>query len=615
MKDNTQHEMNRIPEYEGRIAALSAQLALLTRQYNQLSWARLVVFLGAIGIDYLLFQWNTPVGLAGGMILLVLFLYLIRWHTVVAEKREHNQRLLSVNEAEILSLKGEWKDRSDGIEFRDYDHPYSYDLDFFGRGSVFQFINRTGTSIGRNALAEGLKNPLQSVSEIRLRQDAVAELAEKPAWNLNFQALGMGKTDTAENSRSLLAWLEEKPYFTSQSVYPRLIWILPGLFFLSLLGWLIPTIPELGISQYQIPGSVALMFFLINLGVVGINLGRVGRQQVQVGKKSEMLRKYADLLAQIEGEAFVSPLLRQDYAMIVKDGVPASEQIKQLGDLTYMLDQRLNAFMGLLLNGILLWDIRYVLLLEKWRETHKADLPVWFEIISRWDALGSFARFRYNYADLIFPEVSEGAFFMKAEQLGHPLLDAGIRINNDVELAKPGEFLIITGANMAGKSTFLRTVGVNLILAMNGAPVCAKNYAFSPIEMITSVRTQDSLSDNESYFYAELKQLKKIIDKLKEGRPVFVIVDEMLRGTNSKDKMIGSRKFIEQLIQLNAVGLVATHDLSLGKLADDYPDFARNKRFEVEITGDLLTFDYKLMDGISQNLNATFLMQKMGIMP
>lgn len=607
--------MNRIPEYEGRIATLSAQLAILNRQYNQLSWARLVVFIGAIGIDYLLFQWNTPVGLAGGMILLVLFLYLIRWHTVVAERREHSQRLLSVNEAEISSLNGEWKDRPDGIEFRDYDHPYSYDLDFFGRGSVFQFINRTGTAIGRNVLADGLKNPLQSVSEIRLRQEAVAELAEKPAWSLNFQALGMGKTDSAENSRSLLTWLEENPYFTTHAVYPRLIWILPGLFFLSLLCWLIPAIPELGIAQYQIPGSVALMFFLINLGVVGINLGRVGRQQVQVGKKSEMLRKYADLLTQIEGEEFASPLLKQDRAMIVKDGVPASEKIQRLGDLTYMLDQRLNAFMGLLLNGMLLWDIRYVLLLEKWRESHKADLPVWFEIISRWDALGSFARFRYNYADLIFPEVSESPFFMKATQLGHPLIDVSIRVNNDVELAKPGEFLIITGANMAGKSTFLRTVGVNLILAMNGAPVCAKNYTFSPIEMITSVRTQDSLADNESYFYAELKQLKKIIDKLKEGRPVFVIVDEMLRGTNSKDKMVGSRKFIEQLIQLNAVGLVATHDLSLGKLAEDYPDFARNKRFEVEITGDQLTFDYKLMDGISQNLNATFLMQKMGIMP
>ncbi|MDX2249202.1 MAG: hypothetical protein SF052_20610 [Bacteroidia bacterium] len=607
--------MNPIPEYEAGINSLSAQLKILDRQYNLLSWARLGGFLGAIGLDYLLFQWTIPAGLAGGLVLLVLFLYLIRWHSQVAEKREHNQRLLVIHQAEIHSLKGQWKDRTEGAEFRDYDHPYSYDLDIFGRGSVFQYINRTGTAIGRKMLADGLKNPLQSADEIRLRQEAIADLAQKPAWNLNFQALGMGKTDSEENSRFLLQWLEEKPYFITHPLYSRLIVVMPVLFGVSLLFWLIPAIPALGISRLQLPGSVPLLFFLINLGIVGLNLGRVGRQQVQVGKKAEMLRKYADLLGQIETESFSAPLLKRDREVLLKKDFPASEKIQLLGELTYMLDQRLNAFMGLLLNGVLLWDIRYVSLLEKWRETHKTELPAWFDIISRWDALGSMGRFYYNHPDLVFPEVSEGPFFMNATQLGHPLIDAGIRINNDVDLTKPGEFLIITGANMAGKSTFLRTVGVNLILAMNGAPVCAQKYAFAPIEMITSVRTQDSLSDNESYFYAELKQLKKIIDKLKQGRPVFVIVDEMLRGTNSKDKMVGSRKFIEQLIHLRAVGLVATHDLSLGKLAEDYPEYARNKRFEVEISGDQLTFDYKLLDGISQNLNATFLMQKMGIMP
>ena len=204
---------------------------------------------------------------------------------------------------------------------------------------------------------------------------------------------------------------------------------------------------------------------------------------------------------------------------------------------------------------------------------------------------------------------------MDAKLLGHPLIDPETRVDNDMNLGKPGEFLIITGANMAGKSTFLRTVGVNLILAMNGAPVCAKSYEFVPIPLMTSVRATDSLEDHESYFYAELKRLKMLIDKLKEGKPIFIIVDEMLRGTNSRDKQVGSRKFIEQLIQLKGTGMIATHDLSLGTLADDYPKYARNKRFEVDITDNQLTFDYTLRDGISQNLNATFLMQQMGIMP
>ncbi|MEZ4826962.1 MAG: hypothetical protein R3C61_11885 [Bacteroidia bacterium] len=615
MNNDNPRTISRIPDYEAEITTLSAQLAQLNSRYNRLSWARLIVFLGAVGLDLLLFQWSAAAGLAGGMILLVVFLYLIRIHTVVSDERDHLTRLRNIHETEIAALNGQWKDRPDGTGLRVQNHPYAYDLDIFGRGSVFQYINRTGTAIGRAALAEELQNPQQSAAIIGQRQEAVAALAQNPRWNLNFEAVGQGTSDSEEDVRALIAWLAEKPFFSTHPLYPKLLWIMPGLFFSAFMLWLIPSIPELGISQYQLPGSAVLIIFLLNLFLVGINLGKIGRQQVQVGKKSEMLRKYSRLLSQIEEESFDAVLLRKDRETLIQGGLSASGKIQLLSDLIYMLDQRLNAFMGLLLNGAMLWDIRYVSRLEKWRENYMEELPHWFEILRRWDSLISWSRFAYNHPDFIFPEVKEGPFHMEATGLGHPLIPTDIRVNNDVVLSKPGEFLIITGANMAGKSTFLRTVGVNLIFAMSGAPVCAKGYSFSPIEMITSVRAQDSLSDNESYFYAELKQLKKIIDKLKEGRPVFVIVDEMLRGTNSKDKMIGSRKFIEQLIHLRAVGLVATHDLSLGELSKDFPEYAHNKRFEVEISGENLRFDYKLMDGISQNLNATFLMQKMGIMP
>jgi DNA mismatch repair ATPase MutS len=328
-----------------------------------------------------------------------------------------------------------------------------------------------------------------------------------------------------------------------------------------------------------------------------------------------MLNKYAALLKEIEAKSFESELLQSEQDRLKRRGKLASEAIADLGQLTYMLDQRLNAFAGLLLNGMVLWDIKYMVRLEKWRENHKEELPVWLDVIGKWDALLSWARFRYNHPSFVLPEVSEGEFLMEAKGLGHPLLDPATRVDNDMTLAKPGEFLIITGANMAGKSTFLRTVGVNLVLAMNGSVVCAQNFRFRPIELLTSVRATDSLQDHESYFYAELKRLKMLIDKLREGKPVFIIVDEMLRGTNSRDKQEGSRQFIKQLIQLKGVGMIATHDLSLGTLQDEFPGFARNKRFEVDITDEQLSFDYKLRDGISQNLNATFLMKQMGIMP
>lgn len=608
---------SRIQAYQQRAEQLKEDLTSLNQRYNVLSWSRLAFFLIAAGITFLLFRADIIAGFVGGMILLGMFLYLIKIHTQVADRREHQQRLQDINLQEILVLKGEWLSLNDGDEFRDYNHPYTYDLDFFGRGSVFQYINRTGTIIGRQRLAGDLQSPPQQVEEITLRQEAIREISEKPEWNLNFQALGMGELESSDDTASILTWLKEDSYYTGHKIYPRLLVILPALLFLSFALWLLTGISALEPlwGGFRLPGSVPVFFFLLNLAIVGINLGRTGRQQVQVGKKSGMLKKYAALLQQIETKEFRSGLLQKDKKSLLSGQEMASQVIESLGDLSYMLDQRLNIFMGMLLNGTLLWDILYVYKLEKWRFQHRDDLPNWFEVISRWDALVSLSRYAYNRPDFIFPVVEDGDFHVRAEQLGHPLLDPAVRVDNDFTLNKPGEFLIVTGANMAGKSTFMRTVGVNLILAMNGAPVCASTYSFVPIQMITSVRAHDSLSDNESYFYAELKQLKKIIDKLKEGKPVFIIVDEMLRGTNSRDKQVGSRKFIEQLIQLRGVGMVATHDLSLGTLAEEYPDYARNKRFEVEIRGEQLAFDYKLMDGISQNLNATFLMQKMGIMP
>ncbi|MCB0837539.1 MAG: hypothetical protein KDD99_12800 [Bacteroidetes bacterium] len=608
---------DRINAYQQRVQTHLENLSANKRKYDLLSYSRFAVFILGIAVVYFLFKVHVLAGLVGGMGMLVLFLYLIKIHTQVAENREHQSRLQKINEDEIRTLKGDWRDRDAGKDYIDHSHPYTYDLDIFGRASIFQYINRTGTILGRKVLSNWVQNPSQEVEEIKSRQEAVKNLAKKIDWNLNFQALGAGNLESEDDSASILKWLEEPLYFSTHPVYPKLLWVLPVLFFTAMAFWIIPDIPGLRepLGFLQIPGTIPTAIFLINLAIIGTNLRRTGKQQIQVGKKSTMLRKYATLLAQIENETFDAPRLVENQKKLAHEGTKASEAIQQLGDLTYMLDQRLNIMMGLFLNGALLWDILYQVKLEKWRQTYQEKLPVWFSVISEWDALVSLGRFAYNRPKLIFPSINNGPFHLKAEALGHPLLNPQNRIDNDVEIGGPGEFLIITGANMAGKSTFLRTVGVNLILAMNGAPVCAKAYSFAPIEMITSVRATDSLDDHESYFYAELKQLKKIIDKLQEGKPVFIIVDEMLRGTNSRDKQVGSRKFIEQLMKLNGVGLVATHDLSLGTLADEYPGKARNKRFEVEIKDDQLDFDYKLRDGISQNLNATFLMQKMGIMP
>jgi DNA mismatch repair ATPase MutS len=291
----------------------------------------------------------------------------------------------------------------------------------------------------------------------------------------------------------------------------------------------------------------------------------------------------------------------------------ASLAIKKLHKISQAFDTRLNLFGWFLLNYFMLWDILQSIRLEKWRKKYGKDLEKWFSVLSELEALISLATFKYNHPQSIFPEIVNGDFIYQAQEASHPLLPPNQSVPNDISFSSLASFNIVTGANMAGKSTYLRTVGVNMILSLCGAPVLAKTCKIKPIQMFTSIRTKDNLARNESYFYAELLRLQSIINELKEGGPLFIILDEILKGTNSKDKEMGSKALVAQLIGLQAVGLIATHDLQLGSLINSFPKNVRNLCFEVDIQKDALFFDYKLREGISQNLNATFLMKKMGI--
>lgn len=605
-----------ITTYQEWIAQDEETLSAVNKRYNVLSYSRLIVFLLGVGLCYGLFQFSVSLGLIGGVLALVGFLYLIKLHSEVADRREHLQRRLSLMLQEVKALEGDFSGFDQGEEWINPKHPYSYDMDLFGPGSIFQYINRTGTLTGRDRMADWLSVPEQHAQSIQSRQEAVRELADKTQWGINFQALSLGEKEGVKDVEELLQWAAEPPTFSNRPSIKQLSVWLPVLFFVCVAGWLIPDLPWLrdAIGQYRFPGAIAGLVFLVQWIVVGANIKEINRQHRQLGRKSRLLRKFGKLFQQIESTDWQSELLAQQAQALQTKGKKAGEGISKLSDLAYRFDQRLNAAAIVFLNGALLWDIRYMLKLEAWRDSYRDSVASWFDILATWDAQLSLGRYAWHHQDFVYPELETGDFHFEAKALGHPLIPADTRICNDMSLQKPGEFLIITGANMAGKSTFLRTVGVNLILAMSGAPVCAKEMRFVPIDLITSVRATDSLSDHESYFFAELKQLKAIIDKLKAEGPTFVIVDEMLRGTNSKDKQTGSRKFIEQLISLKAVGMIATHDLSLGTLMEEYPEHAFNKRFEVEIAEDRLAFDYKLQDGISQNLNATFLMKQMGIM-
>jgi DNA mismatch repair ATPase MutS len=328
-------------------------------------------------------------------------------------------------------------------------------------------------------------------------------------------------------------------------------------------------------------------------------------------KRMAVLERYSRLLKIIETGQFNSPMLKEMQGKI-KGNEPASLAIHRLKSYSDNLDQSFNVLGLILLNPVFFWNIYYAIRIENWILQHKDDVATWLKVLAEFDSLVSFAFYAYNHPDYIYPEVS-GTFVLEGKDLGHPLLNRSVCVRNDVVIDKNPFFLVVTGANMAGKSTCLRTVGINLMLACAGAPVCASSLKFYPFRLVTNLRTSDSLTDNESYFFAELKRLKMIIDRLQSGEQLFIILDEILKGTNSEDKQKGSIALMKQLVSLNGNGIIATHDLMLGNLEKEFPDAIKNYRFEADIKDGQLSFTYKIREGIAQNMNASFLMKKMGI--
>ena len=273
-------------------------------------------------------------------------------------------------------------------------------------------------------------------------------------------------------------------------------------------------------------------------------------------------------------------------------------------------DQRNNMIIALVGNALFLWDLRNAVKVESWINSYKHTVKKWFEVIAFFDAENSLANFSFNHPNYTFPKINEDKPVIKSTQLGHPLLKTEKRIDNDFSILE-NEFFIITGANMAGKSTFLRTVSLSIVMANIGLPVCAETFEYTPIKLITSMRTSDSLADDESYFYSELKRLKFIVDTIHTDE-YFILLDEILKGTNSKDKAIGSKKFVEKLLGSQSAGIIATHDVSLCELENEYSEI-KNYYFDAKITNDELHFDYLFKKGICKNMNASFLLKKMKI--
>lgn len=482
------------------------------------------------------------------------------------------------------------------------------DLDIFGPLSVFHVLNRTTTLHGAETLGGWLRASLLAPAAIRERQKAVKALAGQAelrrlltAKGLLAEGVGGGgpAPGMAADLRSLTDWLNMTP-----RLYP-LVWlrVLLGVLTAVNVGFLFYGLSE---GNYgPLMGSIA-----VSWTITGYFSKYIHRQHHLIGHKQAVFGQYADILAVFSGvEADGSTLLEE----LRGRARQAHGAIRQLSRLTSFFDQRLNLLVFIFLNSLAFYDLQCMVALERWKVRYRAKLPAWIEAVGNIEALNSFATFAFNHPDHVYPTVAESGLFIDATQLAHPLIPAARRIANDFRIGLEDRLILVTGSNMSGKTTFLRTIGVNLLLAQCGSPVCAASFSFTPMQLLTSLRISDSLQEQTSYFMAELKKLQQITAALSTGTPALVLIDEILRGTNSEDKTYGSEQFARKLAGYRCLSLFATHDLALGALEGEMPGMVANYCFESVISDGDLRFDYRLQRGMARNRNASFLMKKMGI--
>ena len=581
--------------YNNQISNYKSQLSQLKKQLYASSMLRLVIFCTALIGVYFSFG-NARLVWAIVAITIVLFVFLVSRHSDLQYKRDRLKALLKINTTEIEVLQRKFHHLPDGNEFKNPGHYFSQDIDLFGRGSFYQYANRTVLKQGSEVFSSILLE--NSIADIPAKQKAIEELGQMPMWRQEFSAVAsLAKTETSTNV--IIKWLSNYTPFI-----PNMMQYLPWVFSLASIGVIVLYFLSV------LPESMLFFWLMLGLGVTGIFTKKITKLASDTSKIQSTFEQYNKLLTILEETEFKSSLLKEKRKRVVNDKQKTSLVLREFSKLLNSLDQNNNFIYLIFGNGFFLRSLYTCFQIEKWIKAYGSSVEEWFKVIAFFDTYNSLGNFAFNHPEYSFPMISSEKPVLKSKNAGHPLLDPEKRILNDFQIDRE-QFFIITGANMAGKSTFLRTVSLQIVMANVGLPVCSSNTEYSPIKLITSMRTADSLTDDESYFFSELKRLKFIVDEIQNDR-YFIVLDEILKGTNSTDKAKGSRKFVEKLVTSKSTGIIATHDLSLCDAAKDLPQ-VQNFYFDAEIINDELHFDYKFKTGICQNMNASFLLKKMRI--
>jgi hypothetical protein len=585
--------------YEEKIASYTAGLRMVRKRLALLATLRLICFLGLCVAGFYLIP-SFPLSMTGlFFLLLATFIVLVNRYFRWNDQKVLLEKLLYVNTNEQGILQGQVNSFPDG---KDHLDSYSYldDLDIFGPRSLFHLLNRTTTSLGKARLSTLLRTPLLHIPDILRQQQAIRAFNQQPDKCQLLTAKGLLAGEKEGNLHSLTGWLS-----SPSRIYGR-----KGL---TVLRWLLVAYNLFSIGLYLATDLYAplLAGVFASWAFIGSFTAYISRQHLLISKKQAILDQYASILAVFNTMDHHGAAALQELQTRTST---AHRAIRRLSQLASFFDQRLNVLVNIFLNSFLLYDLHCMAALEKWKESYKDRFHEWIDAVGDIESLSSLASFAFNNPTFIYPAPLQGpGLRLAATSLAHPLIPAAERIANDCHIGKDQRLILVTGSNMSGKTTFLRTTGVNLLLAQCGSPVCATAFSFTPMQILTSLRVSDSLQEHTSYFMAELKKLQRIIHSLRGGIPSLVLIDEILRGTNSEDKTYGSEQFIRKLLQYPCLSFFASHDLSLGSLEKEMPGLVSNYCFESIINGDELLFDYRLQQGIARNRNASFLMKKMDI--
>ena len=588
--------------YQKQIDHYTARLKQIKKRRNLITLAKLLTFGYMIFLIYLLINHSTQPLLLLGIGAILVFIFLTLWDSQIIYRQHLIEELLRINTLESDYLAGNFSALDQGERFNDPAHPYAHDLDLFGEDSLFQHLNRTVTFSGTQKLVSWLLSLSKDPEVIHSRQQAAEELCAEPEWCQHFRAAGALHPTQALDAVILKSGPTESPFFSKHSTVRLILWIANTIVIVS---WAVTSFTPL-------PFSISLVLSLLQLSALALYIKKINAYHQRLNLFLKTISNYLPLVRLIHDQSFRSPYLQKIRHSLFTPERNSLQALTQLHRIQNSLDQRGNIVIAFILNGLYLKDFHTLLRLDHWRKKYGPDIETWTDVLSEADALISMANYRFNHPAYCLPVICQDRL-LDTEEIGHPLLKSERNVTNDFSICSLHQIAIVTGANMAGKSTFLRTIGVNLILAQSGNVVCSRYFAFQPMTLFTSMRTTDSLSKDTSYFHAELLRLQQLVNIAQQEDKVFIILDEMLKGTNSVDKLNGSLAFLKRILSYPISGLVATHDLALGELADDFPEHFFNVCFEIVHSGSQITYDYKLHPGISSNMNASILLKQMGL--